>query len=207
MKIRPLFLILPLLFLSACNGGIVVGLEPLTLPTLSIIPLTNTPFPTETSTPTATLMVAPPANTLPDLTNSSGTTLVKVFLIAIDDNGQSGTAIGCGDSAIPVQVEVPSTQEVLRAAMTALLSIKTQYYGESGLYNALYQTDLQVADIQIDSGKAKIYLTGTMMMGGECDIPRVQAQLEQTALQFSTVTEVTIFINSIPLADALSLKG
>jgi len=44
-------------------------------------------------------------------------------------------------------------------------------------------------------------------MGGECDTPRVQAQLEQTVLQFPTVTDAAIFINGRPLADVLSLKG
>jgi hypothetical protein len=44
-------------------------------------------------------------------------------------------------------------------------------------------------------------------MGGECDTPRVRAQLEQTILQFPTVTEADIFINGKPLADVLSLKG
>jgi hypothetical protein len=44
-------------------------------------------------------------------------------------------------------------------------------------------------------------------MGGECDTPRVQAQLEQTILQFPTVTEAAIFINGKPLQDVLSLKG
>jgi hypothetical protein len=43
-------------------------------------------------------------------------------------------------------------------------------------------------------------------MGGECDSPRVQAQLEQTVLQFPSVTDVAIFINGKPLAEALSLK-
>ena len=133
--------------------------------------------------------------------------MVKIFLIAVGDNGQTGSPVGCGDSAVPVQVEIPATQGVLKAALAALLSIKDQYYGQSGLYNALYQSDLQVESVSIDNGKAKIYLTGTLLMGGECDTPRVQAQLEQTVLQFSTVKEVTIFINGKPLADVLSLKG
>jgi spore germination protein GerM len=43
-------------------------------------------------------------------------------------------------------------------------------------------------------------------MGGECDTPRVQAQIEQTILQFPTVKEVVIFINGKHLSDVLSLK-
>jgi len=40
-------------------------------------------------------------------------------------------------------------------------------------------------------------------VGGVCDEPRVQAQLRETALQFSTVDSVSIFINGIQLEDAL----
>jgi hypothetical protein len=52
----------------------------------------------------------------------------------LEDGGQAGQEVGCGDSAVPVQVVVPHTQGVLRAALEALLSIQDQYYGESGLY-------------------------------------------------------------------------
>ncbi len=108
-----------------------------------------------------------------------------IFLIAVDDNGKSGKLIGCGDSVIPVQVLIPATQGVLRAALNALLSIRDPYYGESGLYNSLYQSNLQVGDVTITDGQAVIHLTGTLMLGGECDIPRVEAQLTEIALQFT----------------------
>jgi hypothetical protein len=132
---------------------------------------------------------------------------VQIYLIALEDNGQSGQPVGCGDSAIPVTVETPHTQEVLKASMETLLSMKEQFYGESGLYNALYQSDLQMESITLENGKAVINLVGTLMLGGVCDNPRVKAQLEATALQFSTVQEVSIFINGKPLDEALSLQG
>jgi hypothetical protein len=34
----------------------------------------------------------------------------------------------------------------------------------------------------------------------------VQAQIEEAALQFAAVSEVTVFLNDTPLRDALSLK-
>ena len=70
---------------------------------------------------------------------------VNIFLIAVGDNGSSGKIVGCGDSLIPVQLSIPPTQGVLRAALEALLALNDQYYGESGLYNALYASDLQLA--------------------------------------------------------------
>jgi len=103
-------------------------------------------------------------------------------------------------------VTIPPTQGVLRAALEKLLSAKKQFYGESGFYNALYQSDLQVAAVTIEQGKAIIHLTGNMMLGGECDAPRFEAQIKQTALQFSTVNDVAVFINDKPLEEVLSLK-
>jgi len=197
MKSRILSAVLIILFVTACNSTIEVGLEH--SPTGTHVPTSATdpqpsatiPAPTETGVPT----IAPAQS------------MVQIYLIAVNDNGQTGTPVGCGDSVVPVQVEIPPTQAVLKAALNALLSLKDQYYGQSGLYNVLYQSDLQVDSVSIDGGLVSVYLTGTLIMGGECDTPRVQAQLEQTVLQFPNVTKAAIFINGKPLADVLSLKG
>jgi hypothetical protein len=201
MKSRILSAVLILVFITACNGTLEVGLEhsPVDLP-IQQATSTIIPVPTNTLVPTVPL-----ASLIP--TDAPVAHTVLIFLIAVGDNGQSGSLVGCGDSAVPVQVQTPPTSQVLQAALVSLLSIKDQFYGQSGLYNALYQSDLQVDSITIAAGKASVYLTGTLLMGGECDIPRVQAQLEQTILQFPTVTEADIFINGKPLADVLSLKG
>lgn len=213
MKSCILSSVIILLFIAACNGTFEVGLEhspagdlkTVSTPTLFTEPL-DTLIP-----PTTTESLPYPATNVPNNTrvptDTSSPHIVQIFMIAVDDNGKSGAPVGCGDSAVPVQVEIPSTQGVLKASLEALLSTKGQYFGQSGLYNALYQSDLQVDSISIDGNKASVYLTGTLLMGGECDTPRVQAQLEQTILQFSNITEVTIFINGMPLSDVLSLKG
>lgn len=103
-----------------------------------------------------------------------------------------------------MDVPIAPTVAVLRAALNQLLALKSQYYGESGLYNALYQSNLTVGDLNIVNGEAIIYLEGTFLQGGTCDSPRIQAQLEQTALQFSTVSSVSIYINNKPLKTLLS---
>jgi hypothetical protein len=131
---------------------------------------------------------------------------VKLFLVAIGDNGASGKLIGCGDSLVPVEQQILPTQGVLRAALELLLGIKQQYYGGSGLYNALYQSDLTIEDLRIENGKASIHLAGRLLLGGVCDNPRAEAQLVETARQFSTVDEVEILINGKPLKDVLSEK-
>lgn len=214
MKTRLLLTFSVLLFISACSNTFEVGIEHSPTETLiSSASPTEVPAPLVTNAPIATTDSVPS----PDMTATTDVQvlpaapskqMVKIFVIAVDDKGQSGIPVGCGDSAVPVIVEIPPTQGVLKAALEALLSVKDQYYGQSGLYNALYQSNLQVENVSIDnSGKASVYLTGNLIMGGECDTPRVQAQFEQTILQFPTIKTVSIFINGKPLADVLSLKG
>ena len=152
------------------------------------------------------VVTEPPSATLEQVTVIPEMQTVKIFLVATGDNGASGTLIGCGDSLVPVTQEIVPTQGVLRLALELLLGLKQQYYGESGLYNALYQSDLTIADLRIDNGKATIQLAGRLLLGGVCDNPRVEAQLVETARQFSTVKEVEIFINGRPLKDVLSEK-
>lgn len=179
----------------------------ISVPTQQINPTETMEVPTATpalSTATQTQQPAPATEAL--TTASSSEQTVKIFLIALEDNGRSGTLVGCGDSAIPVTVSIPPTQGILRAALEKLLSAKQQYYGESGLYNAIYQSDLQVAGVTIEQGKAIIHLRGTTMLGGVCDAPRFEAQIRQTALQFSTVKDVAVFINDKPLEEVLSSK-
>jgi hypothetical protein len=125
-------------------------------------------------------------------------------LLALEDNGQSGEMIGCNDSVIPVVVDIEPTVAPLTAALNELLSLGEQYYGQSGLYNALYQSNLNVQGVDIDNREAIIHLTGNLQLGGACDNPRVLAQLEQTALQYATVDSVSITVNGQPLESLLS---
>ncbi|HEU4326731.1 MAG TPA: GerMN domain-containing protein [Roseiflexaceae bacterium] len=129
---------------------------------------------------------------------------VKVFLIALEDDGRSGPRIGCNDSVVGVEVAVEPTRTPLAAALNALLAIRTQFYGESGLYNALYQSDLRVERVAIEGGRATIALVGSTRLGGVCDNPRVEAQIKETARQFPSVTEVEVFLNGQRLEDVLS---
>jgi hypothetical protein len=221
MKILKLLIVLMMLPLTACSFEVSVGPTPTLVPTITVELPTNTmtavASPTELVQPTATLELPSPTVVVPTRTSLPQPTVtpvptqpteqnVKIFLIALEDNGRSGTLIGCGDSAVPVTVTIPKTQGVLRAALEKLLSAKQQFYGESGLYNALYQSNLQVAGVTIEQGKAIIRLTGTIVLGGTCDAPRLEAQIAQTALQFSTVNDVAVFVNDRPLEDVLSQK-
>lgn len=131
---------------------------------------------------------------------------VKIFLIALNDNGAGGKKIGCNDSVVGVDVILPDSVALLRGALDKLLSVRSQYYGQSGLYHALFRSDLKLESVAIQNGLATIKLTGALTLGGTCDAPRVLAQLEETALQFSTVKQVNILVNGKKLQDLLSGK-
>jgi hypothetical protein len=224
MDRKPLFILLALVLIqAACSVSTAPPLNATQAPSVTVIIPTQTSAPaTDTAIPaTPTLAAsetAPVATTVPSKVPpaaspepatpvpSGGASAVKIYLVAIGDNGAGGTKIGCGDSLIPVTVSITPTVAVLRAALSKLLSIKTQFYGASGLYNSLYQSNLAIDSLVIQNGVATIRLSGTISMGGECDTPRFRAQLEQTALQFSTVKQVSIFINNKPISEVLSLK-
>ncbi|NTW61350.1 hypothetical protein HGB24_01505 [Candidatus Saccharibacteria bacterium] len=130
----------------------------------------------------------------------------RYYLIAIDDKGRSGEMIGCGDSLVLVSSEATLTDNLVKASLEKLLSIKTQYYGESGLYNALYQSSVGFVNSSISGDTVTVNLTGNFVLGGECDNPRVESQLEKTAAQAAGVSNASIFVDGKALRDVLSLK-
>lgn len=178
------------------------------MPTPTIVAAIHTSTATamiEAPTPTLVLPIATPVGqpTPTTVVITEQVEFVKVFLIALEDNGRSGPLVGCGDSLVPITLAVPRAPGVLAAGLEKLLE-KRQFYAD-GLYNALYQSDLRLAGVTFESGTIMVHLTGTIMLGGACDAPRLEAQLEQTASQFST-DNVAVFINDVPLEEVLSQK-
>ncbi len=156
--------------------------------------------PTSENTANTTNTTSNTTNSTSSKTDDTGkVSQVKVYLVAIDDNGKTGEQIGCGDSLVAVNKTITATSKPLEAAMKELLAIKTRDYGESGLISSLYQSNLTVQSVAIKNGAATIKLAGTVMSSGTCDDPRIVAQLQQTALQFSSVKTADIFINDVPL--------
>ncbi len=195
---------LSLLFYACMPISISFGATPTPLvitATPGIPPATDTPQP---PSPTAT---HEPINTQP-APAVEGPDHVNIYLVAIGDNGASGKVIGCGDSLVAVEVPVTPMLGVLRAALNELFALEgEQYYGQSGLYNALSLSHLTIEDVAVVNGEAIVELKGELITGGECDIPRIEEQLGAAALQFATVQRVSIFINGKPLEEVLDLRG
>jgi len=161
----------------------------------------STPIPLDQQPgdPTPRTVQIDPAITISDQT-------VTIFLVAIEDKGISGIKIGCDDSLIPVEVTVFSDQTSPWSALSALLNLDETYFGESGLYNALHQSNLEIQSYETFEGKTKVYLEGELMLGGVCDTPRVEEQILATILQDDQIDEVEVYINGELLQDVLSLK-
>lgn len=183
---------------TTTEAATIVVTTPTVKPTAAISPTVepSSPSPLPASTP------SPAASPSASGTSRSGTVdEVQVYLVHM-----GGGTVGCSDRLVPVARRIAPTSTPLKSALRELLSMKTRIDGQSGLYNALYQSRLRVDQVHLQNGKATILLTGQLVMGGECDSPRVEAQLKQTALQFPTVKEVSISIDGTPIEKIVSLR-
>ncbi|WP_243400258.1 hypothetical protein [Arthrobacter glacialis] len=130
---------------------------------------------------------------------------VTVFYIAQGDAGTSGPALGCGDSAVAVTSATIMFTDPVEGALRTLLANHAAQIGQSGLSNALWQSSLSVDSVDRSGGTITAQLSGTLTLGGECDIPRAEQQLLRTAQQ-AAGAPVAIIVNGKALSDALSLK-
>ncbi|MFA5829359.1 MAG: GerMN domain-containing protein [Candidatus Gracilibacteria bacterium] len=143
----------------------------------------------------------------PEILQISPLKLAKYYLVALEDNGKSGEKIGCNDSLIPVDQNVDPTDDPIKSALTGLFSVKGQFYGESGLYNALYQSTLKVDSVTVVTGKTTVKISGKYALGGLCDSPRFVEQIKATVQQFPVGLNAEILINGEPIEAILSEKG
>lgn len=180
-----IILILVGLFFTGCTG---------LRPTSTIRPPVQPTIPNSAS-------ISPVENSTEQ--DSSGTPFAKMFLIALDDDGKSGPVVGCSDSLVAVETRAKDA----RTALQSLLENHNQYYGQSGLYNALYQSTLKIERFESKGGETEVDLTGNILLGGMCDNPRVNEQLTATIRQSTTENlPIIIRINGTPLEDILSQK-
>jgi hypothetical protein len=124
--------------------------------------------------------------------------MVSVTLVSPSDGGP----VGCQDSIHSVQREIEATRDAAtraRRALESLFAIEDQWYGESGLYNALYQSDLTVDSVTVANNTATVHLSGQIRYGGVCDEPRVKAQIVYTVRNAARVDNVVVTVNGQPL--------
>ncbi len=145
-----------------------------------------------------------PTNT-PEPTVLPKNASVTLFYLAEGDGGASGPTVGCGDSAIAVTSPAISYTDPVEGALRTLLANHSERIGQSGLVNSLWQSRLVVDSIDRSKSPIIAHLSGTLTLGGVCDIPRVEQQLLLTAAQ-AAGGPVAVTINGKTLSEALSLK-
>lgn len=141
----------------------------------------------------------------PDPTVLPKNASVTLFYIAEGDGGASGPEVGCGDSAVAVTSPVVTFTDPVEGALRTLLADHSQQIGQSGLTNTLWQSQLAVDSIDRAGSTITAHLSGTLLMGGTCDIPRIEQQLLLTAAR-AAGAPVAITVNGKTLSEALSLK-
>ncbi|WP_081710197.1 GerMN domain-containing protein [Arthrobacter sp. 35W] len=169
-------------------------------------PSSSTSAATTTSSSPGTEPGTPSATTPPSSPPASTTAPLTIYYIAMADNGASGPMVGCGDSAVATTSAPQTFTDPVAAAMTALLANHAAQLGQSGLDNTLWQSNLAVDSVTRSGGIVLVALSGGFVQGGECDTPRIIAQLTLTAQAAAGSETVDITVNGVPLQEALSLK-
>ena len=141
-----------------------------------------------------------------ELRSSAVTDKAPVFLISLEDGGVEGRRLGCGDSAVPVEVTLARRGPALRGSLEALLAMRETWDSRTGFYNALHGSRLEIDRIERNGAEVRIHLNGYLEIGEKCDSPRVLSQLTETALQFADVQRATFFLEGKPLMGLLAGK-
>ena len=136
-----------------------------------------------------------------DLSAGARTRQTRIFMMS--HAGVSGRRAGCGGHAKPVQVELPVATPALQGSLEALLAAGDRYES-AGLYNSLANSPLRIERVERTGTTARIYLSGYLELGGECDGTNVLTQLTETAVQFRDLDKAEFFLDGKPLRKLLS---
>ena len=183
-------------------GGVMTGVTRLAgvlaLSVLLVAGCTTEPAPRPTDS--GAVSPTPSASATPE------EVLLRLFYVAVGDDGASGEAFGCGDSLIEIESEPVVTDDVLRATIERLLADTEREIGESGLSTALAESSLTYVDGAVQDGIVTVDLSGELAPAGECDNPRIELQLERAAMAATGADEARVFVNGERLEDVLSLR-
>jgi hypothetical protein len=131
---------------------------------------------------------------------------VTAYYVLVDDGGRNGVRFGCNDSLVGL-AQPSSGEEALPAAIGALLDPPdgAMPAHEPEAYNALSRSRLKFLSGSFDGTTVTVYLAGVLRPGGTCDVPRMEAQLTQTAVAAAGAIRAEIYVNGRSLAEALKL--
>lgn len=180
---------------------------PTTTATPTSPPSTSVAPTTPSSPPPSSAPASPPPTQEPAPTGlPEQVAPLTIYYVAVGDDGVSGPMIGCGDSLVATTTAPVRFTDQVGPSVGTLLANKSRDVGMSGLVNALYQSNLTYLGGELNGSTITIWLSGQFMLAGECDDPRVKAQLEYTAMAASGATSAQVYVNGRPIDDVLSLK-
>jgi len=137
----------------------------------------------------------------PDLAAGARTRQARIFMMS--HARVSGRRAGCGGRAKAVKVELPVATPALQGSLEALLDAGNRYES-AGFYNSLANSPLRIERVERAGPTARIYLSGYLELGGECDGSNVLTQLTETATQFHDLDKAEFFLDGKPLRELLS---
>ncbi len=130
---------------------------------------------------------------------------VRYFLIALNTGG----TVGCGDSLIPVFIDVPRLSGPAtdtRKALHSLFKLKVKDSG--GLYNPLHNAHLAVKNVTYNetTGDVVVNLSGSIPKPkDECEYHRVRNVLWETIRSYPGVKSLSIWIGSRHVGDLIAV--
>lgn len=100
------------------------------------------------------------------------------------------------------------TVSPVRESLERLFAYDQQFYGQSGLYNALVGSDLTVEPngLKIGTDVVEVWLSGQVRVGGTCDVPRVHQQIAFTAASAAGVDKAQVYLNGVLFEEAMSSR-
>ncbi|MFO0764407.1 MAG: hypothetical protein U0518_06200 [Candidatus Gracilibacteria bacterium] len=122
-----------------------------------------------------------------------------------DMNGDIGRylepiTIGFGSGSV-------SESEKITNVLTALFKIKTYYYGETGLHNVLYASDLKVAKVELKNDVYQVDITGKVVGLGVVADAFYKLQITKVIEQYTKKYKITLNGSENAWRCALDMSG
>lgn len=125
-------------------------------------------------------------------------------------NGITGVPFGCSDTLVTIHtvpIETDSPDEHVAAAIEFLLDDSQYYHGAPAVTNSLTLSEtLEFVTADVGRDTVDIELSGDLVVRGECEAYRIQAQIYGTAAATGQVDDVSIRLNGTELSEVLGLE-
>lgn len=125
-------------------------------------------------------------------------------------DGVDGISFGCSDTLVTIDtvpIHADSPQEHVAAAIQFLLDDSQYYHGSPAVTNSLTLSEtLELGEVEVNRDSVDIALSGDVVVQGQCEAYRIQAQLYGTAALTAGIDDVSITVNDEELNGVLGLE-